>query len=150
MKEVLSKRALAVPLAVALGSAGCGGATRTVTERAASQPTTAPAHTKPGPAVLLKGSHHTEIEQFEANSFADYVHVTGYGPRLLKGTRVDVDCVATGPVAAAPSAKGKWYHFEGPARFAGYYAAANTFENGDTSGPLSSQPAVDPKVPACP
>lgn len=132
----------------ALALAGCGGHTVTVTEGAPTQ--RAHVETKPGPAVLLKGSRHEEIEQFGAETFADYTHASGIGPYLVKGAKVIVDCVATGPVAAAPSAKGKWYHMEAPNTDAGYFAAANTFENGDTSGPLSSQPAVDPAVPECP
>jgi hypothetical protein len=58
--------------------------------------------------------------------------------------------LATGPDAAAPSTHGKWYHLTGPAEYAGRFAAANTFVNGDESGPLSQQPPVDPAVPACP
>jgi hypothetical protein len=112
---------------------------------------------KPGPRVLLKGSRHTEIEQFGADTFTDYAHAYGIGPGLAQGAKVVVDCLATGPLQVAPSAHGnpgekgaKWYHIEAPAEYAGRFAAANTFENGDTTGPLSSQPAEDPAVPACP
>lgn len=112
---------------------------------------------KPGPAVLRRGSHHVEVEQFGVDTFTDYAHAYGVGPRIPKGAHVIVDCLATGPLDAAPSAHGnpgekgaKWYHIEAPPEYAGRFAAANTFENGDTSGPLSSQPAEDPQVPDCP
>lgn len=92
---------------------------------------------------------HVEIEQFGANTFMDYQHASGMGPYLDKGQKVEVDCLETGPVAAAPSAEGKWYRIVDPKEYKGLFVAANSFENGDTQGPLSSQPAVDPKVPNC-
>jgi hypothetical protein len=110
------------------------------------QPPTVTPNTK----VLLPGSSHTEVQQFGANTFINYKTVSGYGPQLPKGTTVAVDCLATGPTETAPSVKGRWYHLIGPAQYAGYFAAANTFENGSTEGPLESQPPVDPNVPACP
>lgn len=135
---------------VAVFAASCGGDGKEDTTRASSSTTTTEAYAAPGPAVLLPDSHHTEVQQFGAPTFADYIRVSGPGPYLPKGAEVEVDCVATGPIEAAPSAKGMWYHMTGPEPYAGYYAAANTFENGDTDGPLSEQPAVDPNVPFCP
>lgn len=111
----------------------------------------------PGKKVLLEGSVHKEVQQQpSANTFADYEHVAGFGPEIKQGTEVAVDCLATGPVEAAPTADGKWYHLTtspdvpGSEKYAGYFVAANTFENGDTSGELKDQPAVDPAVPDCP
>lgn len=103
-----------------------------------------------GPAVLLPGSEHEEIQQFGADTFTDYRRAAGKGPHLPKGVHVIVDCLAIGPIEAAESANRKWYHMTKPEQFAGRFAAANTFENGDTSGPLSDQPMVDPAVPLCP
>lgn len=100
-----------------------------------------------GPAHPVR---HPEVEQFGAPTFGDYTHAAEPGPFLQRGAKVIVDCVAKGPIAAAPSAEGEWYHLVAPKTYAGEYVAANTFENGDTSGPLSSQPAVDPRVPHCP
>ncbi len=102
-------------------------------------------------AVLLKGSRHVEIEKFGATTYTDYETVNQiHGPRLAKGTRVTVDCLATGPVDVAPSADGEWYHISSPVEYAGFFVAANTFKNGDDRGSLRSQPAVDPTVPSCP
>lgn len=92
---------------------------------------------------------YTEVQQFGANTFSDYKRAAGIGPYLPIQTVVQVDCLAIGPEEAAPSAHGKWYHIVGPQQWNNYYAAANTFENGDTTGPLSEQPAVDPAVPLC-
>jgi hypothetical protein len=111
-----------------LGIAGCGGSN----DRSSGEQVRYP-----------------EIEQFGANTFKNYEHVDGVGYPLEIGQRVVVDCLASGPVAAAPSAEGKWYHIVAPEKYKDYYAAANTFENGDTSGPPSEQPAVDPNVPDC-
>lgn len=118
-----------------------------------STPTTFP---RPGPATLLPGSKHREVQQFGADTFVEYRNASGVGPRLPKGTVILADCLATGPEEAAPSARGKWYHITDDPntteddQWVGYFVAANTFENGDTSGPLESQPAVDPAVPSCP
>lgn len=90
-----------------------------------------------------------EIEQFGAPTFGDYEHAAEPGPYLPLHAKVLVSCVAQGPKAAAPSAEGLWYFIKAPAKFAGEFAAANTFENGDTSGPLSQQPAVDPRLGRC-
>lgn len=99
---------------------------------------------------MLRGSNHRETQQFGADTFRDYDPVVGVGPRLPIGKVVVVDCLATGSVEAAPSADGKWYHIIGPKPYATLYAAANTFENGDTSGPVYTQPETDPNVPDCP
>ncbi len=124
--------------ALALAGAGCGGATKSETS--------APPNVQLGQKVLLKGSNHQETEQFGANTFRDYVNASGVGHHLEKGNKVDVDCLATGPVDAAPSAEGKWYHIESPEPYSGDYVAANTFENGNASNDV----AVDPRVPDCP
>lgn len=100
-------------------------------------------------AAASKGRQYTEIEQFGADTFHSYKNASGIGPHLDVHQSVTVDCLAIGPVNAAPSTEGKWYHITSPGRYAGMYAAANTFENGDTSGPVSSQPDVDPDVPNC-
>ena len=99
--------------------------------------------------TLSHRTGHVEIEQFGANAFRDYKSASEVGPYLLKGAHVRVDCLAKGPIDAAPSANGEWYHIIGPKPYVNEYAAANTFDNGDTHGPLKSQPAVDPKVPLC-
>jgi hypothetical protein len=150
--------------AVSLVLAACGGSNNGERE-ATSTPAASPdngsdVYTPPKrETVLLKGSQHTEVVQFEVGTptLLDYEHAANPGPRIPQGTEVKVDCLATGPLEAAPSAHGnpgekgaKWYHITRPAQYAGYFAAANTFENGDTSGPVSSQPAEDPKVPPCP
>lgn len=97
--------------------------------------------------TLLPHSRHPEIEQFGANTFANYFSASGQGPFLDIGARVVVDCIQIGPVAAAPSVHGKWYHLIGPETDRGYFVAANTFENGN---PNDMTLAVDPKVPDCP
>jgi hypothetical protein len=104
-----------------------------------------------GTAVLLPGSRHAEIQQFGANAFTNYYDASGIRARIRLGTKVLVDCLATGPKAAAPSTEGRWYHLQGPDPYTGLYAAANTFKNGDVRGvPLDQQNPVDPNVPKCP
>jgi|GEM_PF-4700525 len=107
----------------------------------------------PGPGILLDNNKiRTEIAQAaEVHTFVDYQDASNPGPVMEAGQGVGVDCYATGPVGAAPSNKtGQWYHLTGPLPFTGYFAATNAFENGDTTGPLSSQPVIDPVIPPCP
>lgn len=96
----------------------CGGGHSLTSKETITKPTapsTVPGvNPEPGPSVLLKGSNHIEIEQFGTSTFTDYTHAYGVGPKLAVGTKVIVDCIAIGPVAAAPSTNGKWYHIEGP------------------------------------
>jgi hypothetical protein len=138
----------AAGIAVAAGAlavSGCGGdkQTETVTVTEPAPSATKPLDTKP----LLPGSRHKEIEQFGANTFASYLNASGEGPHLEIGQAVVVDCLATGPEAAAPSVHGRWYHLIDPETYSGYFVAANTFENGN---PNDMTLAVDPKVPPCP
>jgi hypothetical protein len=119
--------------------AGCGGGQKTVETVTA---------TTPGPGAT--GPHeYVETEQSEsgADTFANYRDASRKGPHLDVGARVVVDCLQIGPVAAAPSVHGKWYHLIGPEADRGYYVAANTFENGN---PNDMTLAVDPNVPECP
>jgi hypothetical protein len=162
-------------LGVSVALAGCGGTTRSNTssnaKETATQTSIDSGYPAPGPKVLLKGSRHTEIEQSTggAETFVNYKHAAGQGPTIPLGDHVVVDCLATGPLSAAPSAHGnlrpvklpdgktepkdhgaKWYHVTAPAQFAGYFTASNAYDNGDIQGPLASQPAEDINVPACP
>jgi hypothetical protein len=98
--------------------------------------------------VYTPGKVFKEVQQFGAPAFADITHASDPTVTIPQGKVVDVECVATGPIEAAPSAKGKWYRLAG--EYAGRFAATNTFENGSTTGSLESQPAVDPLVPPCP
>lgn len=149
----------ALVTSVALASCGGGSGESASTAQRAGQGNDGGNvyHPYKAPDVRLPGSRHVEVEQFGAPTFEDYVHVSGPGPQIPIGTKVVVDCLETGPLAAAPSAHGnpgesgsKWYHMVDPPKYRGFSAAANTFENGDTSGPVSSQPAEDPAVPDCP
>jgi hypothetical protein len=119
--------------------AGCGGGQKTVAPGENANPLS---H-----GSLLPNSRHNEIEQFGANTFANYLNASGMGPHLDIGSRVVVDCLQTGPVTATPTVHGKWYHLIDPAADKGYFVAANTFENGN---PNDMTLAVDPKVPDCP
>ena len=92
----------------------------------------------------------SETQQFGADTFSDYKHASGKGPRMPVGTVVQVDCLAVGPEAAAPSVHGNWYHVVGPDPYTGFYIAANTFLNGDNPNtPLSQQHARDERLPLC-
>jgi len=117
--------------------AGCGGGQKTVETVTV---------TTPGPGATAP-HEYVETEQFGADTFANYRNASGKGPHLDVGARVVVDCLQTGPVAAAPSVHGKWYHLIAPEADRGYYVAVNTFENGN---PNDMTLAVDPKVPPCP
>jgi hypothetical protein len=97
---------------------------------------------------------YKEVQQFGAPTFGDYEHAAEPGIKIPLGATVEVNCVEHGPVEAAPSTKGSWYHLTGPEPYGtgnNLYAATNTFWNQDTkpTGPLSEQLAVDPRVPNC-
>lgn len=153
--RALAAAATAITLLVACSGDGdreTTAATSTSTSAVPEVGTTAGSVVYPQPrrGVLLRGQRHVERQQFGADTFVNFENASGKGPRIPIGMEVVVDCVATGPVEAAPTAKGKWYHIIEPPELDGYYVAANTFENGDTSRPLNEQPPVDPNVKPCP
>jgi ABC-type proline/glycine betaine transport system permease subunit len=91
MKDILRNPRVAT-LAVALGLGGLGLAGCGESSDENPRLTDLPAPAK----VLLPGSRHEEIQQFGANTFSDYTSAGGIGPRLHKGARIIVDCVAIG------------------------------------------------------
>lgn len=103
-----------------------------------------------GRAVLLKGSFHTAVSQYGPETFDSYIDASGIGPTIKPGDAITVDCYVIGPVEAAPSAKGKWYHIIGPPQLAGDFAATNTFYNQEKPELPDENNAVDPRIPACP
>jgi hypothetical protein len=120
--------------------------------------------------ALLKGSSHSETEQQAcATTFLDYENASGVGPGISQNTKIVVDCFESGPLTASSSAEGnlsevhlpngktekadhqdEWYHIVSPTAYAGKFVASNTFDNGDTTGPITSQPTHDINVPTCP
>ncbi len=120
--------------------------------------TTAPAALKAVPGtVIVPGSEHVEVSQYGADTFKDYRNTSGKGGHIDVGQRVLVDCVVLdGPLEAAPSARGLWYHGIGPDdqtfgfTVAGRFLPANTFWNQEPPQPPDHNQPYDALVPQCP
>ena len=98
-------------------------------------------------AVLLAGcgsaSAHTVLrgEQVGHNgapTFSDHHLVTGEGPKVPAMSTVQVSCRVHDPSIPSVSPDGWWYRLASKPWDNRYYAAANTFFNGDPiNGPYS-------------
>jgi hypothetical protein len=81
-----------------------------------------------------------------APTFTDYRQQLGPGRRLQLGETVNVSCRVK--EAFIHSARGGWYRIASPPWNDHYWAAANTFLNGDpVNGPFTHP--SDPQVPIC-
>src|SRR6266545_5467934 len=66
-----------------------------------------------------------------ANTFTNYHNASGIGPRVDPAAWVQVSCKVYEPYIASVNPDGYWYRLAGPPWNDRYYAAANTFMNGD-------------------
>lgn len=96
------------------------------------------------------GSTVQEIEGgLGASTFASYATVAGVGPAVPPRASVAVSCKVYDPSIGSVSPDGYWYQIASSPWNGAYYAAANTFLNGDpANGPYSHN--TDFAVPDCP
>lgn len=92
---------------------------------------------------------YLEIQQIGTDTYEDYRDASVKGPHIEIGQLIGVVCVETIPVEADRHVEAKLYLIATPRELEGKFADASTFVRGNTDGPLSEQPAVDPAVPAC-
>jgi hypothetical protein len=83
-----------------------------------------------------------------ANTFTNYHNASGMGPRVDPAAWVQVSCKVYDPFIASVNPDGYWYRLSGGPWNDQYYAAANTFMNGDPwNGPYTHN--TDFNVPDC-
>jgi hypothetical protein len=83
-----------------------------------------------------------------ANTFTDYHNASGMGPRVDAAQWVDVSCKVHDPYIQSVNPDGYWYRIASAPWSNQYYAAANTFMNGDPwNGPYTHN--TDWNVPDC-
>ena len=110
-------------------------------------------HPHPSPTPTLS---HTPSSQFPEEAynkhgvptFKDHHRVSGPGPQLSFQQVVSVSCKVLDPSIPSVSPDGYWYRIASAPWSNQYYAAANTFLNGDPpAGPYTHY--VDTSVPDC-
>jgi hypothetical protein len=83
-----------------------------------------------------------------APTFRNPQNASGAGPRVSPRARVSVSCKVYEPTIESVNPDGYWYRISSPPWNDGYYAAANTFMNGDPStGPYTHN--TDYSIPDC-
>lgn len=83
-----------------------------------------------------------------ANTFLDYHNASGMGPAVAAAQWVNVSCKVYDPYIASVNPDGYWYRLADSPWNNQYYAAANTFMNGDPwGGPYTHN--TDFNVPNC-
>lgn len=104
----------------------------------------APSTPPPPPPTLYaeqEGSHG-------ANTFTNYHNASGMGTPIAAGQWVNVSCKVYDPYIASVNPDGYWYRLADSPWNNQYYAAANTFMNGDPwGGPYTHN--TDWNVPNC-
>lgn len=106
-------------------------------------PTATPLATLP----LIRATVREQQGRFGAGTFAG-TNASGPGPRIGAAQWVDVSCKVHDPAIASANPDGYWYRIASAPWNDGYYAAANTFMNGDPWGGPYSHP-TDLAVPTC-
>lgn len=132
------------------GNTAASPPTVTAVESAGPTPAIAGNPAQLGRAVLFEGQAVEVVSQFGTPTFESYINASEPGPVLDIGAEATVDCWVQGPEAAAPSARGVWYHYTAPEAVAGMFGAANTHWNQPVPGEPDLGNAVDPRIPACP
>ena len=89
-----------------------------------------------------------EVPSFPVNTFRDHHRVTGKGQPVPAGATVLVSCKVFDPSIRSVSPAGYWYRIASKPWSNRYYAAANTFLNGDPPGGPYRH-AVDRRIPNC-
>jgi len=83
-----------------------------------------------------------------ADTFSDYHNASGPGQHIARDVSVEVSCKVLDTTIASVSPDGYWYRLASPPWNDGFYAAANTFYNGDPhDGPYTHN--TDTSVPDC-
>ena len=104
-----------------------------------------------GGLTALPASAGTYAEQQGhrgANTFTNYHNASGMGAKVPAAAWVDVTCKVYDPFITSVSPDGYWYRIASAPWNNQYYAAANTFMNGDPwSGPYTHN--TDMAVPDC-
>ncbi len=102
------------------------------------------------PATQASAGSYTEQEGSRgANTFTDYHNASGIGPRLGANQSVTVSCKVHDPYIASVNPDGYWYRIATSPWNDQYYAAANTFWNGDVPGHLPYTHNTDWGIPDC-
>lgn len=121
-------------------------ATRSPTPRPAPTATPRPAPTAtplPQPTLYTEQQGH-----YGANTFTNYHNASGMGVKIAAASYVQVSCKVYDPTIASVNPDGYWYRIATSPWNNAYYAAANTFMNGDPwNGPYNHP--TDWNVPNC-
>ena len=105
--------------------------------------TPAPVTPAPTPKTYTEQEGH-----YGANTFTDPYNASGMGTKIAAGAYVQVSCKVYAPQIASVNPDGYWYRIASSPWNNGYYAAANTFMNGDPwGGPYTHN--TDFNVPNC-
>jgi hypothetical protein len=98
---------------------------------------------------VASGTYLEQEGHYGASTFSDYGNASGPGLGISAGEYVDVACKVYDPSIPSVSPDGYWYLIASAPWNDDYYAAANTFMNGDPwNGPYSHN--TDFSVPDCP
>lgn len=124
------------------GGGSSGGGSGGIGNQHVPSSTPAPSHT---PSTLLSEEAYNK---HGVPTFKDHHSVSGPGPQLSFQQVVSVSCKVSDPSIPSVSPDGYWYRIASAPWDNQYYAAANTFLNGDPpAGPYTHY--VDTLVPDC-
>lgn len=126
-------------------SPGYNSGTRTVQVRvvdtAGQTSGVASASAATGPPPPPPTYSETEVNSSGVNTFQNYHNASGFGQHINSGQTVQVSCKVYDPTIVSVNPDGYWYRIASSPWNNGYYAAANTFDNGGK--------ATDWSVPNC-
>lgn len=110
----------------------------------------APKQSVPAPRRSLPGAWTEQSGRGGSPTFQDIANASGPGPVIAPMTYVEVSCKVL-PAKTIDTALpgGYWYRIASAPWNNAYYAAANTFWNGDIPGRGPYTHHVDPGVPDC-
>lgn len=96
------------------------------------------------------GEPHTEQEgALGSVTYSNPYTLSGTGPSIPPGTLVQVSCKVFAPTVPSVSPDGYWYRIASSPWNNTYFAAANTFLNGDILGQRPYTHNTDFNVPDC-
>lgn len=100
-------------------------------------------------SATFNASTHAETTGGATNTWTNYSNAGGtQGPTIPANQTVQISCVVSG--FRVPDGDTSWYRIASSPWNGNFYASADAFyNNGQTSGPLSGTPFVDPAVPGC-
>jgi hypothetical protein len=104
----------------------------------------------PPPAPAPPQTYPEQEASLGANTFLNYHNASGMGPRINPNQWIEVACKVHDPFIQSVNPDGYWYRIASAPWSNQYYAAANTFWNGDNpSTPRSQWHNTDFNVPDC-